>query len=96
MSPLHLTLKTTNDTPVSKPVLVKNKGTGPLAVTVAGPKHNPPFSVDQTNLVVAPNSTSTVTVTFSPTKKGIKTDAIHIKSAKPHKVFEVFLTGKSK
>jgi hypothetical protein len=96
VSPLNLTLKTTNEMPVSKPVLVKNKGTGPLAVTVTGPRHQPLFTVDQTQLVVAPNSTSTVTVTFSPAKKGIKTDAIHIKSAKPKKSFEVFLTGKSR
>jgi len=96
VSPLNLTLKTINEAPVSKPVLVKNKGNGPLSVTISGPAHNPPFSVDVNQLVVAPNSVSTVTVTFSPTGKGIKTDAIRIKSAKPKKSFEVFLTGKSK
>lgn len=96
MTPLTLTFKTLNDAPESKPVLVKNKGNGPLSVTVTGPKHNPPFSVDVNQLDVAPNSTSTITVTFAPTKKGIKTDAIKIKSAKPRKSFTVFLTGKSK
>ena len=91
-----MTFKTTGEVPVSKPVLVKNKGNGPLSVTVIGPKHNPPFSVDVTSFIVGPNSTSTVTITFSPTGKGIKTDAIKIKSAKPRKSFEVFLTGKSR
>jgi hypothetical protein len=91
-----MTLKSTNEAPVSEPVLVKNRGNGPLSVTVTGPAHNPPFSVNVTQLIVAPNSMSTVTVTFAPTKKGIKTDEITIKSAKPKKSFHVLLTGKSK
>jgi len=96
VSPLSMTLKTTSEAPVSKPLLIKNKGTGPLNVTVSGPKHNPPFSVDTNSFTVAPNSTSTVTITFAPTKKGTKTDSVSIKSAKPKKSFQVFLTGKSK
>ena len=96
VSPLNITLKTTNEALVSRPVLVKNKGNGPLDVTVTGPRHQPPFSVDMTSFTVAPNSMSTVTVTFAPTKKGIKTDSISIKSAKPKKAFRVYLTGKSK
>ncbi len=96
VSPLSMTLKTTGDAPVSKPLLIKNKGTGPLNVTVSGPKHNPPFSADTTSLTVAPNSTSTVTITFAPIKKGTTTDKVTIKSAKPKKSFQVFLTGKSK
>jgi hypothetical protein len=91
-----MTLKTTGEALVSKPLLVKNKGTGPLNVTVTGPRHHPPFSVDITSFSVAPNSTSTVTITFAPTKKGTKTDTVLIKSAKPKKSFRVFLTGKSK
>jgi hypothetical protein len=96
VSPLSMTLKTTGEALVSKPLLVKNKGTGPLNVTVTGPRHRPPFSVDITSFSVAPNSTSTVTITFAPTKKGTKTDTVLIKSAKPKKSFRVFLTGKSK
>ena len=96
VSPLSLTLKTTGEAPVSKPLLIKNKGTGPLNVTVSGPKHNPPFSVDTNSFTVAPNATSTVTITFAPTRKGTKTDSVSIKSAKPKKSFQVFLTGKSK
>ena len=65
-------------------------------MTVVGPAHNPPFSVDVSALIVGPNRVSTVTVTFAPAKKGIKTDAIKIESAHPKKRFVVFLTGKSK
>ena len=96
VSPLSLTLKTTDEAAVQGHVEVKNKGTGPLDVTVTGPKHNPPFMASPTSLTVAPNSISTVTITFSPTKKGTTTDSIKIKSAKPKKSFEVLLTGKSK
>jgi hypothetical protein len=96
VSPLTMSLKTTNEAPVSEPVLVKNRGNGPLSVAVTGPAHNPPFSVNVTQLIVAPNSMSTVTVTFAPTKKGIRTDEITIKSAKPKKSFRVLLTGRSK
>jgi hypothetical protein len=96
VSPLTMTLKTTGDAAVTGLIEVKNKGTGPLSVTVTGPKHNPPFSASPTSLTVAPNSMSTVTVRFGPSKKGTTTDAIKIKSAQPKKSFEVTLTGKSK
>jgi HYDIN/CFA65/VesB family protein len=77
-------------------VEVKNKGTGPLSVTVTGPKHNPPFLVEPSAFTVAPDSTSTVTVTFAPTRKGTTLDEIKIKSAEPKKSFTVKLTGASK
>jgi hypothetical protein len=97
VSPLRLTLKTTGDAPVSKPVVVTNHGTGPLNVTISGPKHNPPFSINQSAFTVQPNASSTVTVQFEPTKKGKKTDLLNIKSNdKKHRKVAVTLTGISK
>jgi len=96
VSRLAMTVETTGERPASEPMEVRNKGRGPLYLTVVPPRHNPPFSFDITSFSVAPNSARTVTVRFAPIKKGTTRDEIKIQSADPRKEFVVFLTGKSK
>jgi len=78
-------------------VVVTNHGTGPLNVTIGGPKHSPLFSIDQRAFTVQPNASSTITVQFAPTKKGIRTDLLNVRSNdKKHRRVAVTLTGISK
>jgi hypothetical protein len=98
VSPRSLTLGTTGNAQVSGPVVVRNTGTGPLHVTISGPKHNPPLSKDTAAFTVGPASSTTVTVTFAPSKKGTTKEKLSIKSDDPsHKnAIEVKLKGVSK
>jgi hypothetical protein len=78
-------------------VVIGNTGTGPLHVTVGGPTHNPPFSIDHAALTVPPSASSTVTVTYAPTKKGNNKDKLSIRSDDPthKKAIKVKLKGDS-
>jgi hypothetical protein len=97
VAPKSLTLSTTGDASVNGPVVVTNSGTGPLNVTISGPKHNPPFSVDSNNFPVQPASSVTVTVTYAPTKKGNNKDGLSFSSDDPthKKPIKVKLKGDS-
>jgi Abnormal spindle-like microcephaly-assoc'd, ASPM-SPD-2-Hydin len=83
---------------VNGPVVVTNSGTGPLSVTINGPKHHPPFTVDSNSFPVQPSSSVTVTVTFAPTKKGKTKDQLSFTSDDPthKKPIKVKLKGNSK
>jgi hypothetical protein len=64
---------------LKREVVVGNTGTAALKVTVQGPKHSPPFSIDNSAFMVDPHS-STVTVIFTPTRKGPEKDKLEITS----------------
>jgi hypothetical protein len=95
--PKSLTLSTTGDASVEGAVIVGNHGTGPLNVTITGPKHNPPFMVESNGFAVQPSATVTVTVTYSPTKKGNNKDQLSVTSDDPtqKKPIKVKLKGDS-
>ncbi len=97
VSPRKLSLSTTGDAPVTLPVVVTNMGTGPLLVTVGGPAHNPPFSIDKPAFTVPPSASSTVKVQFAPTKRGNNKDKLSITSDDPthKKAIKVKLKGDS-
>ena len=80
------------------PVVVTNTGTGPLNVTINGPTHNPPFTVDSNNFPVQPSSSVTVTVTYEPSTKGHTKDRLLFSSDDPtqKKPIKVKLKGISK
>ena len=80
------------------PVVVTNSGTGPLNVTINGPTHNPPFTVDSNSFPVQPSSSVTVTVTYAPIKKGHTKDRLLFSSDDPthKKAIKVKLKGESK
>jgi hypothetical protein len=55
----------------SASIIIGNQGSGPLRVQVGPPSHEPPLSESGGgSITVQPSSSSTVTITFSPTKKG--------------------------
>ena len=98
VEPRKVKLKTTGDASVEGQVVVGNTGTGPLNVTVTGPKHNPPFSIDSGGaFTVQPSAESTVIVTFAPSKKGTTDDKLNFKSNDTkHPKIRVNLIGISK
>jgi hypothetical protein len=64
--------------------MIGNTGSGPLKVQVGSPKHNPPLSeTGGGSITVQGNSSSMVTITFSPTKKGSIKDSLKITSDDP-------------
>jgi hypothetical protein len=55
----------------SASIIIGNHGSGPLQVQVSSPGHNPPLSeTGGGSFTIQPSSSSMVTITFSPTKKG--------------------------
>ncbi len=55
----------------SASIIIGNHGSGPLQVQVSSPGHNPPLSeTGGGSFTIQPSSSSVVTITFSPTKKG--------------------------
>jgi hypothetical protein len=78
-------------------MIVGNHGTGPLNVTIKGPKHKPPFTVESNGFEVDPSATVTVTITYAPTKKGTNKDQLSVTSDDPtqHKPIKVKLKGDS-
>jgi hypothetical protein len=97
VTPKSLTLSTTGDAKVEGSVIVGNTGSGPLHVTISGPKHNPPFAIESGDFIVGPHATVTNTITYSPTKKGTNKDRLSITSDDPSqkKPIKVKLKGDS-
>jgi sugar lactone lactonase YvrE len=79
---------------------IGNSGTGPLTANVSSPKHSPTFTEigGGNGIVIAPGATSTVTIVYSPVKKGSTSDQVVITSDDPKqkKPKKVKLKGKSK
>jgi hypothetical protein len=79
-----ISLKAHPNATASASVIVGNSGTGPLQVQVSSPGHNPPLTeTGGGSLTIQPSSTSTVTITFSPTKKGSTKASFKITSDDP-------------
>jgi HYDIN/CFA65/VesB family protein len=77
----------------SASITITNTGNGALSVSVTPPKHSPPLTEigGGNGIEVAPGKAYTVTIVFSPTKKGSTNDQILIlgddpKQKKPVKV----------
>ena len=80
-------------------ITVENSGSGPLQVQVSSPGHNPPLSeTGGGSITIQPSSSSTVTITFSPTKKGTTKAQFKITSDDPthKKPFKVKIKANAK
>jgi hypothetical protein len=80
-------------------ITVENSGSGPLQVQVNSPGHNPPLSeTGGGSITIQPSSSSTVTITFSPTKKGTTKAQFKITSDDPthKKPFKVKIKANAK
>ena len=100
VSKKKLNLKAAPMATASASFTIGNTGTGPLTANVSSPKHSPIFMEigGGSGIVIAPGGTSTVTIVYSPAKKGSTSDQILITSNDPKqkKPKKVNLKGKSK
>jgi hypothetical protein len=84
VSPKTLSLMAAPAATSSASFMVGNTGSGPLKVQVGSPSHHPPLSeTGGGSITVQGNSSSMVTITFAPTKKGSTKDSVKITSDDP-------------
>jgi hypothetical protein len=84
VSPKNLSLIALPAATASASFMVGNTGSGPLKVQVGSPGHQPPLSeTGGGSITVQGNSSSMVTITFAPTKKGSIKASLKITSDDP-------------
>jgi hypothetical protein len=84
VSPKNLSLIALPAATASASFMVGNTGSGPLKVQVGSPSHQPPLSeTGGGSITVLGNSSSMVTITFAPTKKGSIKASLKITSDDP-------------
>ena len=84
----------------SASITISNTGTGPLTVNIPTPLHSPPFAEVGvgTGIAIAPGGVHSLTIVYSPVKKGSTSAQIPITSDDPthKKAIKLKIKGKSK
>lgn len=100
VSPKKLTLNASPMATASASITITNTGVGPLTVSVSPLRHSPPLTEigGGNGIVIDPGKVHTVTVVFSPTRKGSTKDQILIGADDPKqkKPIKVKIKAKSK